>query len=124
MLANSAPLMARRWETNYLTLSVTVVICTRNRPLLLERCLHALQEVDYSRFSTIVVDSAPTSDAAMAIAYRYNADYVISSLGGLSRARNVGTHRAHSDIVAYLDDDMVPCANWLRSLVDEFVDEG
>ena len=42
---------------------------------------------------------------------------------GLSRARNMGAHVADSDIVAYIDDDMVADADWLNQLVNEFTNE-
>lgn len=99
------------------------MICTRNRPLLLERCLQALQQIDYPDFSVAVVDSAPISCEAKILAARHNANYQVSQVKGLSRARNTGTHAASSDIVAYLDDDMVPHSGWLRSLLKEFTDE-
>jgi glycosyltransferase involved in cell wall biosynthesis len=104
-------------------LSVTVVICNHNRPILLKLCLQAVQQIDYPEFSVVVVDSAPTSCEAKMLAARHNAHYEVSQVKGLSRARNVGTHAASSDIVAYLDEDMLPHASWLGSLVKEFTDE-
>jgi O-antigen biosynthesis protein len=101
-------------------LSATVVICTHNRPLLLERCLQALQQIDYPNFSVAVIDSAPNSCDAKRLAARYRASYWVSQVKGLSRARNVGLRAAGSEIVAYLDDGMVPRVGWLRALVDEF----
>jgi glycosyltransferase involved in cell wall biosynthesis len=103
--------------------SVTVVICTHNRPGSLERCLRALQKVGYANFSVTVVDSAPSSDDAKILASLYNVDYCVSSVRGLSRARNIGTRASRSEIVAYLDDDMVPHARWLQALVDGFTDQ-
>jgi glycosyltransferase involved in cell wall biosynthesis len=103
--------------------SVTVVICTHNRPILLERCLRALRKVEYANFSVTVVDSAPSSNDAQILAARYNVDYCVSSAKGVSRARNIGTRATRSEIVAYLDDDMVPHAGWLQALVDGFTDE-
>jgi GT2 family glycosyltransferase len=102
---------------------VTVVICTHNRPQLLERCLRRLQEVDYPDFSVLVVDSAPQSSATKSIAARFGVRYEVSPLKGLSRARNIGARAAQTSIIAYLDDDMVPHTGWLRSLVDEFSDD-
>jgi GT2 family glycosyltransferase len=103
-------------------LSATVVICTHNRPILLERCLRAVQQIEYPDFSIVVIDSAPNSYDARILAARYGASYGVSPIKGLSRARNLGTRSASGDIVAYLDDDMVPHVRWLRSLVDEFAD--
>lgn len=110
-------------KTGSAPLSVTIVICNHNRPLLLKRCLQAVQQIDYPDFSVVVVDSAPISSEAKVLAAHYNARYEISQVRGLSRARNVGTHVAGSAIVAYLDEDMVPHPGWLRSLVKDFNDE-
>jgi GT2 family glycosyltransferase len=70
-----------------------------------------------------VVDSAPRSDEAKILADRYGSEYQSSSARGLSRARNIGARAAQSDIVAFLDDDMVPHVRWLESLLKEFADD-
>lgn len=103
-------------------IGVAVVICTHNRPAALERCLERLQRFD-SDFSVVVVDSAPTSSRAKSIAACYGAQYSISPLKGLSRARNIGTCATDADIIAYLDDDMLPHERWLASLIAEFADK-
>lgn len=110
-------------KTGPAPLSATVVICNHNRPLLLKRCLQAVQQIDYPEYSVVVVDSAPISSETKILAVHHNARYEVSQVRGLSRARNVGTHTASGDIVAYLDEDMVPHPSWLRSLVKEFTDE-
>jgi len=102
--------------------SVAVVICTHNRPAALERCLIELQQSNEPACSVIVVDSAPQSPDAQSVAVRYGVRYVLSPLKGLSRARNIGTRTTDADIIAYLDDDMVPHARWLNSLIAEFAD--
>jgi glycosyltransferase involved in cell wall biosynthesis len=83
----------------------------------------ALRKVEYANFSVTVVGSAPSSNVAKILAARYNVDYCVSSAKGLSRARNIGTRASHSEIVAYLDDDMVPHAGWLQALIDGFTGE-
>jgi O-antigen biosynthesis protein len=103
--------------------SVTVVICTHNRPVSLEPCLRALQKVEYANFSVTVVDSAPNSNDAKILASHYDVDYCVSSVKGLSRARNIGTRVSRSEIVAYLDDDMVPHAGWLQAMIGGFTDQ-
>jgi O-antigen biosynthesis protein len=104
------------------TLGIAVVICTHNRPAVLERCLQQLRQANDPPFSLIVVDSAPISSEAEAVAARYDAEYKISSVKGLSRARNIGTRAIRGDIIAYLDDDMLPHAHWLASLMKGFTD--
>lgn len=107
-------------STKDLGLSIAVVICTHNRPAILERCLQRLQQITAPQFSIVVVDSAPNSCEAKSLVLRYDARYCISALKGLSRARNIGTRAIDADIIAYLDDDMVPHATWLTSLLKEF----
>jgi GT2 family glycosyltransferase len=100
-----------------------VVICSHNRPAILERCLQRLQQIKSPEFSVIVADSAPDSGEGKLVAARYGADYVLSPEKGASRARNVGTRAIQADVIAYLDDDMVPHPSWLGRLLEEFVDE-
>jgi O-antigen biosynthesis protein len=102
---------------------IAVVICTHNRPALLERSLRWLRQVDSLEFSVLVVDSAPNSSETKSVARRYEAEYAVSPLKGLSRARNVGIRTTRADIIVYLDDDMLPHKRWLRSLIEPFVDE-
>src|SRR5690242_2467515 len=72
------------------SLSAAVIICTHNRPVVLERCLQGLQQVNDPRFSLFVVDSAPETSKTKSLAARYGAQYCLSPLKGLSRARNIG----------------------------------
>jgi GT2 family glycosyltransferase len=71
--------------------SIAVVICTHNRPAVLERFLQRLRQLDNPAFSVVVVDSAPNSSEGKSVAARYRARYYISPLKGLSRAHNFGT---------------------------------
>jgi GT2 family glycosyltransferase len=105
-----------------IALSLGVVICTHNRPVQLENCLKRLMSPGLHDVSVIVVDSAPMSDAARSIAQAYDTGYVVSPLKGLSRARNIGTRALTTDVIAYLDDDMIPSASWLTSMSKSFSD--
>ena len=100
--------------------SCSVVICTRNRPEELNRCLKAVMCMEYPSFDVLVVDNAPEDDRALEVAARWGARYCVEPVIGLSRARNRGAHECRSEIVAYLDDDSVPEPGWLSALVPEF----
>jgi GT2 family glycosyltransferase len=115
-------LVANMSDTKDSASSIAVVICTHNRPALLERCLKRLRQNEGPAYSVVVVDSAPNSSKAKSVAARYGAQYHLSPVKGLSRARNIGTRATQTDIIAYLDDDMVPHARWLASLIAEFAD--
>ncbi len=100
----------------------TVVICTRDRPEYLERCLRSIATLTYPTFDVLVVDNAPTTDKTCQVARCNNVRYVVEESLGLSRARNLGARSSDSEIVAYLDDDAVPEPAWLEALIQEFCD--
>jgi glycosyltransferase involved in cell wall biosynthesis len=100
----------------------TVVICTRNRPAELDRCLAGVARLDYSLFDVLVVDNAPSDDAARQVAMRWGARYLVEPAVGLSRARNRGARACDTEILAFLDDDSVPEPGWLLGLANEFQD--
>ncbi len=102
-------------------LTASVVICTRNRPLELERCLASLERSSGSWAEVIVVDNAPSTKTRSA-AVRFGAHYVAEPRPGLSRARNAGVAAASADVVAFVDDDteVDPC--WLERLLEGFDD--
>ena len=102
--------------------SCTVVICTRDRPELLERCLASVGRQIYPRFDILVVDNAPSDDRGRLVAGQHGARYLREPTRGLSRARNLGALASSTDIVAYLDDDAVADPTWLGHLILEFQD--
>ncbi|MFI5839330.1 glycosyltransferase [Catenuloplanes sp. NPDC051500] len=105
---------------------LTVVVCTRERPDLLARCLDGLLAQEYPRFRILVVDSEPSSsetedvvrDAARAAEStgRITVAYVREPHGGLSHARNRAVEAAPGAILAWIDDDAVPDAYWLAEI--------
>ena len=102
--------------------SVSVVIATRHRPNLLDRCLHALHNQSVVPSGVIVVDNSAGDDATRAVTRVRSASYLVEPRRGVSRARNRGAREASSDVVAYLDDDAVPDPGWLAGLLPEFGD--
>jgi O-antigen biosynthesis protein len=103
-------------------LTCSVVVCTRDRPEALKKCLQAASRLDYPHFDLVVVDSASKDSRAEEIAQRFGARYLREPKPGLSRARNCGAMACQTDIVAYLDDDSIPEADWLGHLAPEFAD--
>ena len=104
---------------------VTVVVCTRDRPRSLARCLEALAKVHYDPFEVVVVDNAPTTPQTLAVVRaRSDADsrvrYVREPRPGLSRARNCGLRAARGELVAFTDDDVVVDPHWLDGVVRGF----
>jgi glycosyltransferase involved in cell wall biosynthesis len=105
------------------TLTVTVVICTRNRPVLLQKCLAAVARLIPSPNQILVVDNSEGNGDTRKVAQDYGARYIIEPVPGLSRARNRGLAECDTDIVAFLDDDVTPASDWLGLLLSPFADE-
>jgi GT2 family glycosyltransferase len=100
---------------------VSVVLCTRDRPEQLSRCLTRLSEVIRPDTEVIVVDNAPSDSQtreAVGQAQRSMAGlmYVREDCPGLSVARNTGAAHTHGEILAFTDDDVIPDTFWLDGL--------
>ena len=103
-------------------MSLSAVICTRHRPVQLERALRSLQAQREPLSEILVVDNAPTDDAtARLVQDRFpGVRYVRESRKGLDIARNLALREAHHDLVAFLDDDAVADAKWSMSIRQVF----
>jgi glycosyltransferase involved in cell wall biosynthesis len=100
--------------------AVSVVVCTRGRPDLLDRCLQALAAQSHPGFEVIVVDNAPTDAATEQVARRFDVIYVVEPQPGLDVARNRGLAAASAPIVAFTDDDALPAPGWLETIASRF----
>lgn len=97
--------------------SVSVVICTRNRPRQLDECLQSLQHLVNYPAEVLVVDNAPTSNATQEVVQRYpEVHYILEPRPGLSIARNTGIHRATGNIIAFTDDDVKVHPHWMERI--------
>jgi GT2 family glycosyltransferase len=112
------------WRTARVpNVSVSVVVCTRDRPADLERCLASLVELDPPAHEIIVVDNSPATDAARDVCRQYPVSYVLEPLPGQARARNRGIASATGDVVAFTDDDCVVDRGWLSGIARELADQ-
>jgi glycosyltransferase involved in cell wall biosynthesis len=111
---------------NTANLDVTVVICTRDRPVGLRATLASLQRQTDSDFGVLVVDngsSSPESARVVEDLGLARCEYVVEPRPGLARARNRALGAVHTDFVAWIDDDEVADPNWVRRLKEGFAHE-
>jgi GT2 family glycosyltransferase len=101
-------------------LTASVVICTRDRPDALRRCLASLHRQTFPPREVIVVDNASGDARTRDVALGGGATYVREDRVGLDFARNAGVRLASAEIVAYTDDDVVLHRRWLEGLVAAF----
>lgn len=105
---------------------ITVVICTRERPGALARCLASLLEQRYPAYSILVVDNAPVTGATAEVvrdaARRGPVEYLVEPTPGLSYARNAAVAAAPDRILAWIDDDEVADPHWLAEIARALAD--
>jgi GT2 family glycosyltransferase len=107
--------------------SMTVAICTRERPASLEMALGSLVEQRYPRLEVLVVDNAPESDATREVVARFaekhpSIRYEVESRPGLSWARNRAAEVAAGEVVAWVDDDVFCDPWWATEMARAFVE--
>jgi GT2 family glycosyltransferase len=114
----------RRHEAAHVpALPMSVIVCTRDRPIDLSRCLAALLDLEYPHFEVIVVDNAPTTNVTRDIVESLadkGVRYLRVDMPGLSRARNAGVRASQYDYLAFTDDDVVVDRRWLEALGQGF----
>jgi glycosyltransferase involved in cell wall biosynthesis len=104
------------WDT-------TIVICTRDRPDGLRATLDSLQRQTDSNFSVLVVDNgSPSVGSAKVVedAGLPRCEYIVEPQPGLSRARNRALSVVDTDLIAWIDDDEIADAGWVRQLKNGF----
>lgn len=104
---------------------ISVVICTYNRIDLLIRTLNALSIQTISPFEIIVVDnnsSDKTKDIVQQFIKTTNQRliYLFEPKQGATIARNAGGFLAKGNVIAFLDDDVIPKEDYIENLIKAF----
>ncbi len=105
--------------------SVSVAVCTKDRPALLIRCLASLQPLaavarrDGGSLEILVVDNVPADERTrQATEELPGVRYVREPRVGLDFARNRALREATGEILAFLDDDAIADRFWLDGLYE------
>jgi GT2 family glycosyltransferase len=108
--------------------SVTIAICTKDRPDELAGLLMSLQTsiaVALRRnaaLEIVVIDNAPSDDRSRQMALSFpGTRYALEPKPGLNFARNRAVLEANGDWVVFMDDDVSADAGWLDGLLDAAV---
>jgi GT2 family glycosyltransferase len=124
--ASEPVFLARRREVLADAPHITVVVCTRERPGALARCLDSLLTQRYPDFAVLVVDNAPATDATAEVvrsaARRGPVDYLVEPRAGLSFARNAAVAEMPGRILAWIDDDEAADPDWLAEVARALAD--
>lgn len=97
--------------------AISLIVNTLDRADQLATLLAALEHQSYPTFEVIVV-VGPTRDHTLDVlaAYAERVRVLHCPDANLSRSRNLGLLAARGELVAFTDDDAVPCRTWLAQL--------
>jgi GT2 family glycosyltransferase len=103
--------------------SLSVAICTKDRPDSLARCLESLQNLQIAagdpRFEILVIDNAPSDDRTQTLVTALpHVRYVREPMPGLDFARNRAIAAATGVLLAFIDDDVVVDRQWFDGLME------
>lgn len=116
-------------------INVSIVVPTFRRPALLARCLEAVLAQNYppANYEVIIVDDAASDHTRCQVEQyalrgaegEYTIRYIpVTTSHGPAAARNVGLRAAFGEIIAFTDDDCIPCPKWLQAGVKAMPENG
>jgi glycosyltransferase involved in cell wall biosynthesis len=101
--------------------SVSIIIPTFNGASRISKCLEALLSQTSSRDVEILVVNDGSIDNTANVVARYVGVRLITQLNaGPAAARNRGALAARGSIILFTDDDCVPTAQWLETMMEPF----
>lgn len=102
--------------------SVSVVLCTADRPDDLRACLASLAAQRYAgTLEVVVVDNRPASGRTPPVVAQFpGVRYVAEARAGLAYARNAGILASRGDVLLMTDDDVVGPPEWVARVAAPF----
>ena len=102
-----------------------MLICTRNRPSLLRRCVEAILRGTVLPETLLVVDQSDDDETRSVVDdIRARANGVqlhrLPSSGGMAVGQNLGFRHTTTRVVAVTDDDCIPSRDWLEQACRAF----
>src|SRR5581483_7648961 len=98
--------------------TISVVIPTHNRALLLQRALRSVVAQSRPPDEILVVDDGSTDDTAEVVRRFESVTYLHQENAGASAARNHGVSVACGDFIAFLDSDDVWFPEYLERMAN------
>ncbi|WOD36903.1 glycosyltransferase family 2 protein [Nodosilinea sp. E11] len=96
--------------------SVSVIICTVGRSTSLRQVMDSVSSWR-STLQELIVVIGPTQDDTNTVLSEYKhliTQTIVAECKNVSVARNLGLRAASQEIVLYLDDDVIPSADWVE----------
>jgi glycosyltransferase involved in cell wall biosynthesis len=112
-------------QAHHFGLSISIVLCTRNRAELLAEAIASIVRQDFpcADYEIIVVDNGSTDRTAEVVRQFHDGPsirYLREDTVGLCIARNSGWRAAVGRYVVFFDDDAIAEPGWLSAIMDAF----
>ena len=100
---------------------VSVIICTKDRPAELARCLDSLASQVTQPAEVVIVDASSVAAEEVVDDFRSKVEpdcnvILLRASPGLTRQRNIGVEASSGAIVLFLDDDTVLDATYVKEI--------
>jgi glycosyltransferase involved in cell wall biosynthesis len=112
-----------------MSVKVSIIIPTYNRPQLLKRCLKSLEFQNFpkSAYEIIVVTDGPDEETINVITESAGNQFVsnircysLPVKKGPAAARNTGWKMAKGQLILFTDDDCIPAFDWIKTYYRAF----
>lgn len=101
---------------------LSVIVCTRDRPEMLRKCLASLAAQAAPPGQVVIVDNSRDGNVRTLCEGAPRVTYVHEPRPGLSVARNAGLAVARAELIAFTDDDVELKSDWTAEIVRAFRD--
>lgn len=103
---------------------ISIVIPTRNRPVLLTRLVSYLESAIDIDHEIVVIDSSDRNKSSENLAKFDNVRYFRTDIKSAAIQRNIGIDKIeNTDFVFFLDDDVLPNDNYFKETLETFNNE-
>jgi GT2 family glycosyltransferase len=105
------------------TMPVSIIIPTFNGAFRIGTCLDALlKHGARADMQILVVNDGSTDNTPDVVAHYSGVSLINQENAGPAAARNRGANEANGSLILFTDDDCVPTADWLSSMISAFDD--
>jgi glycosyltransferase involved in cell wall biosynthesis len=102
---------------------ISVVVCTRTRPEMIADCVASVLRSEHPAFELVIVDNTDDASIVRQPPASERVRVVRQERRGLSRSRNTGIRNTRHDVLAFIDDDVIACPEWLPAVARAFEDD-
>lgn len=107
---------------------VAVIIPTRNRANVIDKCLSSLAACSKIHDADIIVVNNDSTDNTEEIVVNYKAEllnlrYIKNDNSSLHSGRHLGADSTEAEVIAFIDDDSFVRKDWISSIIDVFEDK-